>query len=207
MNNIMKLLKPLSNPSMLTSYEKFYIQTFHQENKLIPEQYPGEQNPLFQTAIHPRPTTWKDQSCYSLRSGNSSILPALKLPSSSNSRYVQYLSFFSITLINTPTIHRHANQLPPKETSHTQVHSSTLLRPHTWFSILLKILKYTFHQPWSLGKKLQQKKLHLIHTTNTKTYTNATSYIFKEPDGARGNQRYRRELLTMSIMVPETCWA
>jgi len=56
MNNIMKVLKPLSTPSMLTSYKQVYIQTFHQE-KLIPEQYAGKQNPLFQMAIHPpRPT-------------------------------------------------------------------------------------------------------------------------------------------------------
>jgi hypothetical protein len=27
----------------------------------------------------------------------------------------------------------------------------------------------------------------------------------REPDGLCGNQRYRRELLTMDIMVPETC--
>ena len=27
----------------------------------------------------------------------------------------------------------------------------------------------------------------------------------REPDGLCGNQRYRRELLTMGIMVPETC--
>ena len=27
----------------------------------------------------------------------------------------------------------------------------------------------------------------------------------REPDGLFGNQRYRRELLTMGIMVPETC--
>ena len=27
----------------------------------------------------------------------------------------------------------------------------------------------------------------------------------REPDGLCGNQRYRRELLMMSIMVPETC--
>jgi len=26
----------------------------------------------------------------------------------------------------------------------------------------------------------------------------------REPDGLRGNQRYRRELLVMGIMVPET---
>jgi len=27
----------------------------------------------------------------------------------------------------------------------------------------------------------------------------------REPDGLCGNQRYRRELLMMGIMVPETC--
>jgi len=27
----------------------------------------------------------------------------------------------------------------------------------------------------------------------------------REPDGLCGNQRYRRDLLTMSIMVPKTC--
>jgi len=27
----------------------------------------------------------------------------------------------------------------------------------------------------------------------------------REPDRLRGNQRYRRELLMMGIMVPETC--
>ena len=59
-----------------SSYEQFYIQTFHQEGKLIPEQYPGELNPLFQTAIHPLHTASKDQSCYSLQPGHLSSLPA-----------------------------------------------------------------------------------------------------------------------------------
>ena len=53
----------------------------------------------------------------------------------------------------------------------------------------------------------RQKKSHLLHTTNTKTYTNATSYIFTKPDGLCGNQCYRRELLIMGIMWPEICWA
>ena len=35
----MTLLKPLSSPSMPIPYEKYNIQTFHQEGKLIPEQY------------------------------------------------------------------------------------------------------------------------------------------------------------------------
>ena len=45
----MTLLKPLNIPSMLIPYEQFYIQTLHQVDKLIPGQYPGELNPLFQT--------------------------------------------------------------------------------------------------------------------------------------------------------------
>jgi len=89
----MKLLKPFSNPNTLTSYEQFYIQTFHQENKLIPELYPGEQNPLFQTANHPRPTAWKDQSCYSPRSGHSFILPALNFqPPATRGMYIIFIS-------------------------------------------------------------------------------------------------------------------
>ena len=32
-----------------------------------------------------------------------------------------------------------------------------------------------------------------------------TSYIFTEPDGLCGNQRYRRELPMMGMMMPETC--
>jgi hypothetical protein len=53
MNNQITLLKPLNNPNMLTPYEQFYIQSLNQEGKLIPEQYPGDPNPLFQLAIHP----------------------------------------------------------------------------------------------------------------------------------------------------------
>ena len=30
-------------------------------------------------------------------------------------------------------------------------------------------------------------------------------YGLREPDGLCGNQRYRRELLTMGTMLPETC--
>jgi len=56
MNNPMTLLKPLNNPNMLTPYEQFYLQPLHQEGKLIPEQCPGDPNPLFQLAIHPTHT-------------------------------------------------------------------------------------------------------------------------------------------------------
>ena len=39
--------------------------------------------------------------------------------------------------------------------------------------------------------------LHL--TSNQQQLENQTAYVV--------NQRYRRELLVMGIMVPETCWA
>jgi hypothetical protein len=53
MNNLMTLLKPLNNSNMLIPYENFYIQSLHQEGKLIPEQYSGKLNLVFQLAIHP----------------------------------------------------------------------------------------------------------------------------------------------------------
>ena len=47
---------------MLIPYEQYYVQTLHQEGKLIPEQYPGELNPLFQMAINPHPHTLHEKS-------------------------------------------------------------------------------------------------------------------------------------------------
>ena len=63
------LLKPLNNPNLLIPYEQYYIQTLYWEGKLIPEQSPGEINPLFQTVINPQPphTTWIEQLCFSLQ--------------------------------------------------------------------------------------------------------------------------------------------
>jgi len=55
MNNILTLLKPLSSPNTLIPYEQYYIQTLCRTDKLIPEQYPGETNLLFQTVINPQP--------------------------------------------------------------------------------------------------------------------------------------------------------
>jgi len=55
MSIIRSLLKPLNNPSLLIPYEQYYIQTHYQEGKLIPEQSPGEINPLYQTAINTQP--------------------------------------------------------------------------------------------------------------------------------------------------------
>ena len=51
----MNLLKPLNNPNLLLPYEQYYIQSLHHEGKLIPEQNPGETNPLLQMAINPQP--------------------------------------------------------------------------------------------------------------------------------------------------------
>jgi hypothetical protein len=53
MDHLMTLLKPLNNTTMLIPYEQFFIQSLYQEGKLIPEQYPSEQNPLLQLAIDP----------------------------------------------------------------------------------------------------------------------------------------------------------
>jgi len=55
MGSTMTLLKPLNDPNVLLPYEQYYIQSLHQEGKLIPEQSPGETNPLFQTVIKPQP--------------------------------------------------------------------------------------------------------------------------------------------------------
>ena len=38
---------------MLIPNEQLFIQSLHQERKLIAEQYPGEQTPLFQLVIEP----------------------------------------------------------------------------------------------------------------------------------------------------------
>jgi hypothetical protein len=53
MDNIMTLLKPLKNNTMLIPCEQLFIQSLHQEGKLIAEQHPGEPNLLFQLVIDP----------------------------------------------------------------------------------------------------------------------------------------------------------
>jgi len=72
MNSIMTLLKLLNNPNMPIPYEQYYIQNLYREGILIPEQSPGEINPLFQTVINPQPahTTWTGQLCFSLQHGH-----------------------------------------------------------------------------------------------------------------------------------------
>jgi hypothetical protein len=47
----MELVKPIRNTRLLIPFEQFYIQKHYQQNKLITEQQPREQNPLIQLAI------------------------------------------------------------------------------------------------------------------------------------------------------------
>lgn len=57
MDNIMTLLKALNKTTMLIPYEQVFIQSLHKEVKLTAEQYPGEQNPLFQSVNGPSYTS------------------------------------------------------------------------------------------------------------------------------------------------------
>jgi hypothetical protein len=47
----MSLLKPVHTTTMSTPYEQLFIQNFHHNGKLIPEQHSGEPNPLLQLTI------------------------------------------------------------------------------------------------------------------------------------------------------------
>ena len=54
----MKLVKPFKDPRLLIPYEQLFIYKFHQENKLVTEQSPGEYNPLIQLAIDTTGILW-----------------------------------------------------------------------------------------------------------------------------------------------------
>ena len=56
MDHLTTLLKPIMNTTKLIPYEQLFIQSLYQEGKLIPEQYPGEQNLLFRLATDPSHT-------------------------------------------------------------------------------------------------------------------------------------------------------
>jgi len=47
-NDTMTLLKQIKKPSLLLPYEQMYIQIFHHNNELIPEQHPSQQNPMLE---------------------------------------------------------------------------------------------------------------------------------------------------------------
>jgi len=62
-DNLMTLLKPIRNQHLLTTYEQFYIHSFHKHGNLISEQSPGSPNPLFDLAIHPSQPHTSKASC------------------------------------------------------------------------------------------------------------------------------------------------
>jgi len=48
METSVTLLKQINKPSLLLPYEQMYIQIFHPNNELIPEERPNEHNPMFE---------------------------------------------------------------------------------------------------------------------------------------------------------------
>ena len=51
MNETMRLLKQVNKMTSLIPYNCLYIKTLHQTGKLIPEEYPGDPNPILQAVI------------------------------------------------------------------------------------------------------------------------------------------------------------
>ena len=49
----MTLFKPIHNQHLLTTYEQFFIYSFHKHGNIISEQSPGSPNPRYDLAIHP----------------------------------------------------------------------------------------------------------------------------------------------------------
>jgi len=56
LNETMRLLNQVNKTTSLIPYERLYIQTLHQAGKHIPEQFPGDPNPLLPTVIVPHST-------------------------------------------------------------------------------------------------------------------------------------------------------
>jgi hypothetical protein len=56
----MELLKQIDKTKFLIPYEHIYIQSHHHHRQLIPEQYSGEYNPMYQLVydqqVKPHPT-------------------------------------------------------------------------------------------------------------------------------------------------------
>jgi hypothetical protein len=48
MHNTMELLKQINKTKFLIPYEQLYIQSHHYHKQVIPEQYSGEYNPMYQ---------------------------------------------------------------------------------------------------------------------------------------------------------------
>jgi hypothetical protein len=56
-NDTITLIKQVHNPSLWLPYEQMYIQSFHHNNELIPEQHTNEKNPMFQLLHNKHCTT------------------------------------------------------------------------------------------------------------------------------------------------------
>jgi hypothetical protein len=65
----MILLKTIHNVVMLIPYEQLFIQAFQKNGKLIPEQYSGEPNPLFQLVINEDRTSQPSYTILRSKSG------------------------------------------------------------------------------------------------------------------------------------------
>jgi hypothetical protein len=59
------LLKQINKPSLLLSYEQMYIEIFHRNNELIPEQHPNT-TPCLNSSSTPRMphTSLKTNQCF-----------------------------------------------------------------------------------------------------------------------------------------------
>ena len=58
------------------------------------------------------------------------------------------------------------------------------------------------------ARRLQSEYIHMLRPSVRTLIHPAFNFqpaATREPDGLCGNKRYRRELLMMGIMVPETC--
>ena len=118
MNSIMTLLKPLINPNMLIPYEQYYIQNLYREGKLIPEQSPGEINPLFQWSLTPSPTYHMNRPVVLQPATRTLLKPnRTKSPTHNAPRYVQSQIHITEYINNAP------NYQSTNETYYTQEHN------------------------------------------------------------------------------------
>ena len=162
------------------------------EDKLIPEQYSGETNPLFQMAINPQPphTTRTEQQCFNLQNKHHQISAAAKAPTHNELRYVQsqiHITKYINKALNT--------KQPMKNTTHKRTQSSQSI-----IDSGQNQLKYTY--------QLQQgdKTHHSKHTTTHRKVT----LMLKHPSLQNKTtdvviHQHSRKLLKMDILMSETC--
>ena len=90
-DHTMTILKPLKDATLLTPYEEYFIQTLHQEDQLIPEQFAGGKNPLLHFAIDPAYTQLEETSQVSpVLQYTYCNATAHRLPTHHNNRYVPF---------------------------------------------------------------------------------------------------------------------